>query len=91
MDIQCLNRLFVNSAQLDSEAIVDFVSALCNVSREELKSVHAPRVFSLTKIVEIAHFNMGRIRYGMLRHSAATSAKSWRVGPRMGSSHPALS
>ncbi|CAD7702431.1 unnamed protein product [Ostreobium quekettii] len=62
VDIQALNRLFVNSEQLDSEAIVDFVSALCNVSREELKSVQSPRVFSLTKIVEIAHFNMGRIR-----------------------------
>ena len=29
-----------------------------------LLQVSYPRVFSLTKIVEIAHFNMGRIRCG---------------------------
>jgi hypothetical protein len=32
-------------------------------SQDELRDVRAPRVFSLTKIVEIAHFNMGRIRW----------------------------
>ena len=48
---------------LRSEAIVEFVRALCMVAREELRSSPAPRVYSLTKIVEISHFNMGRIRY----------------------------
>eukprot|EP00898_Chlorokybus_atmophyticus_P004086 jgi/Chlat1/4679/Chrsp3S05617 len=62
VDIQEMNRLFAQSAQLNSEAIVDFVKALCQVSMEELKSPQSPRVFSLTKIVEIAHFNMQRIR-----------------------------
>ncbi|GMH32506.1 hypothetical protein BSKO_00340 [Bryopsis sp. KO-2023] len=62
VDIQNINRLFVNSELLDSEAIVDFVKSLCMVSREELDSTLAPRVFSLTKIVEISHFNMKRIR-----------------------------
>ncbi len=47
-----------------SEAIVEFVRALCMVAREELRSSPAPRVYSLTKIVEISHFNMGRIRRG---------------------------
>ncbi|EPS60966.1 hypothetical protein M569_13835 [Genlisea aurea] len=57
-----LNRIFIRSQKLNSEAIVDFVKALCKVSMEELRSASDPRVFSLTKIVEIAHYNMNRIR-----------------------------
>lgn len=52
------------SGLLDSEAIVEFVRALCYVAQEELRPVAAPRVYSLTKIVEISHFNMSRIRCG---------------------------
>jgi len=62
IDAQELNRLFVDSSKLDSDAVVDFVATLCTVAREELRPVASPRVFSLTKLVEIAHFNMGRIR-----------------------------
>ena len=50
------------SEHLDSEAIVEFVRALCQVATEELAPVQAPRVYSLTKIVEISEFNMNRIR-----------------------------
>lgn len=57
-----MNRIFTRSQKLNSEAIVDFVRALCKVSMEELRSPSDPRVFSLTKIVEIAHYNMNRIR-----------------------------
>ncbi|KAH9627442.1 hypothetical protein KSS87_006133 [Heliosperma pusillum] len=57
-----MNRIFTRSQKLNSEAIVDFVKALCKVSMEELRSALDPRVFSLTKIVEIAHYNMNRIR-----------------------------
>ncbi|XP_072953876.1 brefeldin A-inhibited guanine nucleotide-exchange protein 2 [Typha angustifolia] len=57
-----MNRVFVRSQNLNSEAIIDFVKALCKVSMEELRSASDPRVFSLTKIVEIAHYNMNRIR-----------------------------
>ena len=64
VDVQELNRLFVNSGRLDSEAIVHFVKTLGAVAQEELRPVACPRVFSLTKIVECAHFNMGRIRCG---------------------------
>ena len=53
-----------------SEAIVEFVRALCMVAREELRSSPAPRVYSLTKIVEISHFNMGRIRHGLVLQAA---------------------
>lgn len=57
-----LNHIFAHSQRLNSEAIVSFVRALCKVSMAELQSPTDPRVFSLTKIVEIAHYNMNRIR-----------------------------
>ncbi|XP_068647280.1 brefeldin A-inhibited guanine nucleotide-exchange protein 1 isoform X2 [Aristolochia californica] len=57
-----LNHIFAHSQRLNSEAIVFFVKALCKVSMAELQSPTDPRVFSLTKIVEIAHYNMSRIR-----------------------------
>ncbi|XP_034678350.1 brefeldin A-inhibited guanine nucleotide-exchange protein 1 isoform X2 [Vitis riparia] len=57
-----LNHIFAHSQRLNSEAIVAFVKALCKVSMSELQSPTDPRVFSLTKIVEIAHYNMNRIR-----------------------------
>ena len=56
----------MRSDRLNSEAIVEFVRALCTVAREELRTPGAPRVYSLTKIVEIAHFNMTRIRCSLL-------------------------
>ncbi|KAG9160098.1 hypothetical protein Leryth_022706 [Lithospermum erythrorhizon] len=57
-----MNRIFVQSQKLNSEAIVDFLNALCKLSMEELRSTTDPRVFCLTKIVDIAHYNMNRIR-----------------------------
>lgn len=57
-----LNHIFAHSQRLNSEAIVGFVTALCKVSMSELQSPTDPRVFSLTKIVEVAHYNMNRIR-----------------------------
>ncbi|XP_057511131.1 brefeldin A-inhibited guanine nucleotide-exchange protein 1-like isoform X2 [Actinidia eriantha] len=57
-----LNHIFAHSQRLNSEAIVAFVKALCKVSMLELQSPTDPRVFSLTKIVEVAHYNMNRIR-----------------------------
>jgi hypothetical protein len=59
-------RACARSGLLDSEAIVEFVGALCHVAQEELRPVAAPRVYSLTKIVEISHFNMSRIRCAAL-------------------------
>ncbi|XP_020683797.1 brefeldin A-inhibited guanine nucleotide-exchange protein 2 isoform X1 [Dendrobium catenatum] len=57
-----MNHIFAQSQKLNSEAIIDFVKALCKVALEELRSMSDPRVFSLTKIVEISHCNMSRIR-----------------------------
>lgn len=49
-----LNQVFAHSQGLNSEAIVAFVKALCKVAIAELQSPTDPRVFSLTKLVEIA-------------------------------------
>jgi hypothetical protein len=50
-----------------SNAILDFVVSLCAVSKDEL-SLANPRIFSLQKLVEIAHFNMNnRIRIVWLK------------------------
>ncbi|PIN14780.1 Guanine nucleotide exchange factor [Handroanthus impetiginosus] len=57
-----LNHIFAHSQRLNSDAIVSFVKALCKVSISELQSPTDPRVFSLTKMVEVAHYNMNRIR-----------------------------
>ncbi|XP_062218449.1 brefeldin A-inhibited guanine nucleotide-exchange protein 1-like isoform X2 [Phragmites australis] len=57
-----LNHIFAHSQRLNSDAIVAFVKALCKVSITELQSPTDPRIFCLTKIVEIAHYNMNRIR-----------------------------
>jgi brefeldin A-inhibited guanine nucleotide-exchange protein len=55
------SKVFLRTHLLESEAVVSFLRALCDVSLEELESRN-PRVYSLAKIVEIAHFNMDRIR-----------------------------
>ena len=55
-------RLFVKSQSLDAEAIIDFFKALVEVSKEELADELRPRIFSMQKLVEAAHFNMNRIR-----------------------------
>lgn len=54
-------QVFVNSVKLPSDSIVEFFTALCGVSAEELKQTPA-RVFSLQKLVEISYYNMARIR-----------------------------
>ncbi|KAH6769452.1 HOPM interactor 7 [Perilla frutescens var. frutescens] len=54
-------QVFVNSVKLPSESVVEFFTALCNVSAEELKQTPA-RTFSLQKIAEISYYNMARIR-----------------------------
>ncbi|XP_012271827.1 brefeldin A-inhibited guanine nucleotide-exchange protein 2 isoform X2 [Orussus abietinus] len=60
--VVAVDRIFTGSTRLDGDAIVEFVKALCQVSLEELAHPSQPRMFSLTKIVEISYYNMGRIR-----------------------------
>ncbi|KAL1532818.1 brefeldin A-inhibited guanine nucleotide-exchange protein 5-like isoform X1 [Salvia divinorum] len=57
---QAAEQVFSNSVKLPSESVVEFFTALCNVSAEELKRSPA-RTFSLQKIVGISYSNMTRI------------------------------
>ncbi|KAJ9558540.1 hypothetical protein OSB04_013154 [Centaurea solstitialis] len=54
-------QVFLNSVKLPSESVVEFFTALCNISAEELKQNPA-RVYSLQKLMEISYYNMARIR-----------------------------
>ncbi|EAS07412.2 guanine nucleotide exchange factor (macronuclear) [Tetrahymena thermophila SB210] len=57
-----IDRIYAKSTQLDGESIQDFITALCQVSKDELTSKsQTPRIFSLQKIVEIAELNMDRV------------------------------
>jgi len=62
INISDIDKLFATSTNLSATAIVDFVTALCQVSADELSlrsQVSAePRIFSLQKLVEVADANM---------------------------------
>lgn len=63
--IRGVDRIFTNTAKLSSEAIVDFVQALSDVSWQEIQSSgnsESPRMYSLQKLVEISYYNMTRVR-----------------------------
>ncbi|CAI2293890.1 unnamed protein product [Caenorhabditis sp. 36 PRJEB53466] len=60
--VVAVDRIFNGSSRLSADAIVHFVRALCAVSREELSNPQAPRMFLLGKVVEVAFYNMNRIR-----------------------------
>ncbi|PIO63744.1 hypothetical protein TELCIR_14650 [Teladorsagia circumcincta] len=60
--VVAVDRIFQGSCRLSADAIVSFVRALCAVSKEELNQPAAPRMFLLGKLVEVAFYNMGRIR-----------------------------
>ena len=57
-----LSLFEVESPYLFLAILVDFVTALAAVSMDELSNPSSPRMFSLQKIVEIAYYNMNRIR-----------------------------
>lgn len=61
LDPTHLDLLFTRSRLLSSAGIVAFVTCLCEVSKEELQ-LPEPRIFSLQKLVEVADYNMNRIR-----------------------------
>ncbi|PGH23981.1 hypothetical protein AJ80_02043 [Polytolypa hystricis UAMH7299] len=63
--VRGVDRIFTNTANLSSEAIVDFVRALSYVSWQEIQSSgqsESPRTYSLQKLVEISYYNMTRVR-----------------------------
>ncbi|KAK4508835.1 uncharacterized protein ATC70_013458 [Mucor velutinosus] len=63
--VLAVDRLFTSTVNLNGEAIVDFVRALCETSWEEIVNsayMEHPRMYSLQKLVEISYYNMNRIR-----------------------------
>ncbi|EEY22391.1 transport protein SEC7 [Verticillium alfalfae VaMs.102] len=64
--VKAVDRIFANTASLNGEAIVHFTRALTEVSWDEIRvsgSNDSPRTYSLQKIVEIAYYNMSRVRF----------------------------
>lgn len=59
--VVAVDKIFAKSRQLTGSAVVCFVRALCQLSLEELQAT-SPRMYSLTKTVEIAYYNMERVR-----------------------------
>lgn len=60
-----IDKIFTQSSQLNGIAIVDFIKALTEVASEEIESSsdsNTPRTFSLQKVIDVCHYNMGRIR-----------------------------
>ena len=55
-----VDRIFSGSRNLSGDAIVHFVKALCQVSKDEIS--HNRGMYSLNKLVEISYYNMERIR-----------------------------
>ncbi|KAI8827392.1 hypothetical protein BJ741DRAFT_540639, partial [Chytriomyces cf. hyalinus JEL632] len=65
--VVAVDRIFTFTTSLTGPAILQFFKAVCHVSGGNsivtLKSDSPPRMYLLQKIVEIAHYNMHRIRY----------------------------
>lgn len=63
IDMDKLDLIYQRSTNLEADAIIDFITNLCQVSKEELNDQENPRKFSLQRLVEVADFNMNRIRF----------------------------
>ena len=59
IDYGLLDKIFYLSPNLDSDSILEFISALCELSKGEIKQ---NRKFLLSKVIEVADYNMGRIK-----------------------------
>ncbi|SSD59686.1 related to Protein transport protein SEC7 [Saccharomycodes ludwigii] len=60
-----VDRVFSESSNLSGNAIIDFITALTQVSFEEIESSQdsaQPRMFSLQKMIDVCYYNMDRIR-----------------------------
>ncbi|KAF9297282.1 Brefeldin A-inhibited guanine nucleotide-exchange protein 2 [Linnemannia elongata] len=62
--IIAIDKIFVNSTSLSGDAVVHLFKSICAVSLEEVEgSRGAPRMYMLQRIIEIADYNMVRIRF----------------------------
>ncbi|KAI9144741.1 hypothetical protein BKA69DRAFT_732408 [Paraphysoderma sedebokerense] len=56
------DKVYKATVKLSGTAVIHFFRCICQVSVEEVES-GSPRLYSLEKIVEIAYYNMNRIRF----------------------------
>jgi brefeldin A-inhibited guanine nucleotide-exchange protein len=75
-----IEAVFVNSQHYTAECIVNFVNELCLVALAETHNPKEPRIFTSQKIVEVAHYNMDRIRIVWLRIWQLMSQHFFKAG-----------
>ena len=66
IDLSEIDRIFSNTVNLHDNAIVEFVKCLCETTLLEVspqRNSEQPRTFSLQKLIEVAYYNMERIRF----------------------------
>jgi Sec7-like guanine-nucleotide exchange factor len=84
VDFAAIESLYHTSSKLSGSAVLDFVSALCLVSADEL--ANGERIYSLQRLVEVAHYNMDRVRWSwsriwsVLAHHFESVCQSSNVG-----------
>ncbi|KAJ3440409.1 hypothetical protein M0812_14076 [Anaeramoeba flamelloides] len=57
-----IDKIYLNTTNLNNNSIVTFIEHLCFVSEKELQCLPKPRLFSLQKLIEVACYNLTRIR-----------------------------
>jgi brefeldin A-inhibited guanine nucleotide-exchange protein len=77
IDMGVVDKLFQSTIDLDSNSIVDFIEALCTLSRVEITH---HRVFMLSKVVEVADVNMARIKITWGHIWSIMKEHFWEVG-----------
>ena len=55
--------IFSKTELFDNESIINFITDLCKISKQELNTYFIPRLFSLFKLIEVTHFNIFRIQF----------------------------
>lgn len=61
-NFEIIDDLFTSTSSLDRESLVDFIGAVCSVSKQELNEV-PQRQYLLQKLSIVAHYNMKRPRF----------------------------
>ena len=80
IDQNTVAKVFTGTEKLGPRAILDFVANLCEASTDEIHNHVNPRSFCLQKIVDIAHFNMHRVRFEWIQLWTVLSAHFELVG-----------
>eukprot|EP01083_Nonionella_stella_P133838 406994_1 len=80
IDQNTVAKVFTGTEKLAPGAIIEFVTYLCEASSDEIMNHANPRSFCLQKIVDIAHFNMHRVRFEWIQLWAILSVHFVRAG-----------